>query len=69
MIYFIVVINIIAILFYLIFKDQVKGMEGGYGKGVWAESSIYMIQAREMLFKAKVMIVVSIALDVLYYYK
>lgn len=47
MIWIITIFDIFLFIEVVLSWQHVFGMLGGYGKGVWAESSSYMIEARE----------------------
>lgn len=61
----IVLINIIIIIRLFISLYKVWGLNGGYGKGVWAESSSFMMDARENLNNSIIGLLIIILLDIL----
>lgn len=61
------VFNLFVIINFLLTSSRVKGLSGGYGQGVWSESSIYMIDARESYSRAKVLVLLVIIIDAAMY--
>ncbi len=49
-------------------RRHLNGLLGGYGKGCWAESSSYMMDARESLEKSIMWIVILLVIDFLVIY-
>jgi len=53
----------LSLYLYLSTRSRIKGLLGGYGKGVWAESSPYMQEARETHFKTTLIFLILLFLD------
>lgn len=58
----------LALFLYLGTRSRIKGLLGGYGKGVWAESSYYMQEAREAHYKSVMILGILLLLDAILIY-
>ncbi len=59
--------NLLVLIMFAGACKEVWGLCGGFGKGVWSESSSYMIEARNFRVQSFIILIFATVLNVIYW--
>ena len=60
----IIVINLMALLWLHLSSKRVRGLKGAYGKGVWLNSSGFLMRAEDNLRAARISFALTVLIDI-----